>query len=136
MVHIQNRSYWHMSSWDFACDSIYNYPISSAYITTNFGHEAKQIQSGESVVILAKNAVFKMPLNQSEASRLRDLTGTSVHSQIGFPLSVKHIREVKFFEYEKYFPPIAKYEIMQSRGRVWYTRIYFTVLTWHIWISE
>ncbi len=79
-VYDQNEYFWRSSSWRIRDRvAVYNYPISATYITAHFGNEAKQIQSGESVVISAKENVFKLPLNQLEVLRLTKLTGKMSH---------------------------------------------------------
>ncbi len=58
-----------MSDWP-----TFNYPLSPIYLNDKFS-SGKQIDSGQSVIILSPNehVVYKKPMMQVEDSRLRDL---------------------------------------------------------------
>lgn len=45
-------------------------PMTKSWCNENFGNEAIQVDSGESVVIMTDSAVFKAPVNLTERLRL------------------------------------------------------------------
>ncbi len=112
-VYVRNKHLWHISGWNHT--EVYNYPIGSEYLRSKFGDTARQVESGNSVVI---DKVFKKPINVDEQLQLFRLVGKS-HPQIGFPIAVQIVGGVEFFTFRVYSPPVSVAQIQQSG--VWYT---------------
>ncbi len=119
-IYLQNEGYWRDSSWTINTTRVFNYPVTSAYVVSEFGRQAIQVESGCSVVIVSSGYVYKKPMNSSESSRLSDLRGRT-HLRIGFPfLNIRPVGGTTFFKFDEYLPP-PSVPAIQEKG-VWYTR--------------
>ena len=119
-VYQQNKSLWENSSLGL---TEFSYPVTPQYLTTNFTADAKQVGSGQSVVIVCEDDcfVYKYPMISSEGRNILFLRGKRLN-QIGFPLTeMKSINAATtFLKYEKYIdiPPVS---IIKEHA-VWFVR--------------
>ena len=117
-VYQRNKSLWENSSLDL---TEFCYPLTPHYLT-NFAADAKQVDSGQSVVIVCENdcLVYKYPMNSSERSNISSFRGERL-DQVGFPLmELKRINSIKFLKYDMYsdLPPVS---IIKDHA-VWFVR--------------
>ena len=101
-----------LDSWRPLHDNGFTLPLSRSYIETHFGTGAIQIPSGESVVIMGNNLVYKYPLHPLDWCTLAVLgkrKPKAVHSikQSVWPLCTYAVGTSDFFKYPLYNKPLT-----------------------------
>ena len=94
-------------------------PVSRSWCTDNFGPNAYQVQSGESVVILTEEHVFKTPVNLALAQTLRKLLNVRqlLQSPHLFILPIEEITTASvqsYFKFKRCNRPLSRTEARQN----------------------
>ncbi len=118
-VYFKNKRLWE-EKWEDTKRLSFAYPISLNNITKTFGLGARQMMSGQSVVIMnsTMSLVYKIPMNFAEISRLKDLLEEEKSTSIGFPISSKVVGWFTYFTYHLYLSPLSPGDI--KRYLYWY----------------
>ncbi len=114
-IYIQNERHWRSTKWDSTM-KVFNYPVTHGYLTTALGIDASQLQSGDSVVIVASSVVYKKPMCGAEASRLYQLLAQRRYDPlICYPHSTFTLIGVELFVFRRCRPPPDISLIRQNR---------------------
>ena len=119
-VYEHNVRLWR-SSTEYRLPSL-NYPVSPSYLH-KFADDARQMTSGQSVVVICESAkqVYKKNLEPSESDKLKDLLlKRRSHPQIGFPVSFSKVDKNTMIIFDLYSPPLTRKEIQEHA--TWFSR--------------
>ena len=113
-IYKQNEHHWGSTTWDPTM-KVFNYPVTNAYLTATLGDDALQLQSGDSVVIVASTTVYKKPMCGAEASRLYQLLVQRRYDRfICYPQAIHNMNYVELFVFQRCRPPPAISLIRQN----------------------
>lgn len=117
-VYENNVRLWSSSAGEYHQPGL-NYPISKTYLR-KFGDDARQLMSGQSIVIMSRSArcVYKKNLDPSEESRLMHLLWDTTHCgrqhpQFGLPVSIMKVDKNIMIVFDLYRPPLTRKEIRE-----------------------
>ncbi len=97
---------------------IYNYPVSPEYIQDQYSSDSKQVESGQSIVIVSPSCfkAYKRPMCYREAFRLEEICADKLQNcRIAFPNDIRKVGDVKMCVFPLYRPSLTRKVIIRSR---------------------